>query len=69
MSSLLTLKMGMGMVVVVVVVEQGVGTMKVKGKAFFIFNFIFKTGLMPRILVNKLSLGTILLNGKATRYC
>ena len=44
--------------------------MKVKGKAFFekTFYFIFKTGLMPRILVNKLSYGIILLDGKTTRY-
>ena len=37
---------------------------------FFLINyFIFKTGLMPRILVNKLSQDTILLDEKTTKYC
>ena len=65
MSSLLTLKMGM-----VVVVERGGRDDDGEGEGFFIlFYFIFKTGLMPRILVNKLSYGTILLLEKTTRYC
>ena len=36
---------------------------------FFINYFIFKTRLMPRILVNKLSQDTILLDEKITKYC
>ena len=58
MSSLLTLKMGM-------VVEQEGRDDKGEREGFFFFNyFIFKTGLMPRILVNKLSQDTILLDKK-----
>ena len=59
MSSLLTLK-------VVVVVVRGGRDDEGNGKAFY---FIFKTGLMPRILVNKLSHGTILLDKKTPWYC
>ena len=63
MLSLPTLKMGM--MVVVVEWEGRDDEDEGEGEGFFFFffliYFIFKTGLMPKILVYKLSYGTILL--------
>ena len=61
MSSLLTLKMGMA------VVQGGRDDKGEREGCFFFFlinYFIFKIGLMPRTLVNKLSQDTIPLDKK-----